>query len=196
MASRKTTKKATAKGKRVKAPAAPAPDPNDAVFSGICERIALGEGLRGILRDDGMPSLSTVFRWLEANEARREQYARARERQAEFFSDEILEIADDGTNDWMERETRSGDAVTVFNHEHAQRSKLRVESRKWLMAKRAPKKYGDKITTELVGKDGGPIETRSTVVDLTKATDEELAVLEGLVARSAKPGGDPGGAGT
>jgi hypothetical protein len=173
-------------------------DPNAVIFATICERIAHGEGLRGILRDDGMPSRPTFFRWLDDDTAigteRRNQYAHARERQADYFSEEIVDIADDGTNDWMERQARTGGTVKVFDYEHATRSKLRVDARKWVMSKLAPKKYGDRVTTELVGKDGGPIETRTTTIDLTKATDDELSVLESLVQRS-KPGSDPGGTG-
>jgi hypothetical protein len=121
----------------------------------ICAKLAQGISLREMCRDDGMPTQSTVFRWLADNDEFREQYARAREAQADHMADEILEIADDGTNDWMERRASTGggrsdaagDAEEVVpNHEHINRSKLRVDARKWLMSKLAPKKYGDKIT--------------------------------------------------
>src|SRR3954451_6383604 len=64
----------------------------------------------------------------------------AREAQADRFANEIIEIADDTSGDWVER-----DGVVVADHEHIQRSKLRVDTRKWLMARMVPKKYGDKI---------------------------------------------------
>ena len=112
----------------------------------ICERISNGESLREICRSDDMPSKTTVMRWLGSNEAFRDQYARAREAQADHFADEILEIADDGTNDWMTRGVGE-DATTVPDHEHISRSKLRVDARKWLMSKMAPKKYGDRVET-------------------------------------------------
>lgn len=115
----------------------------------ICARIADGESLRQICRDAAMPDKSTVMRWLDAHAAFRDQYARARELQADHFADEILEIADDGTNDWMTREGKDGDGIEVANHEHINRSRLRVDSRKWLMSKLAPKKYGEKITADL-----------------------------------------------
>lgn len=116
----------------------------------ICHRIASGESLRGICRDDDMPAASTVFNWLSgSSEAVRpfvEQYARARSIQADALVDEILEISDDATNDWMVREGNAAEgSVYALNGEHVQRSRLRVDSRKWFASKVAPKKYGDKL---------------------------------------------------
>lgn len=122
----------------------------------ICQRLAGGESLREICRSADMPDERTVRRWVVDDVAGfSPQYARAREAQAERWADEILEISDDGTNDWLERKAATGggrsDAVgeaeeVVPNHEHINRSKLRVDSRKWLLSKMLPKKYGDKIT--------------------------------------------------
>lgn len=122
----------------------------------ICERLAKGESLRAITADDDMPAQSSVFRWLEANSAFREQYARAREAQADFYAEEIIAISDDGTNDWMARrsEAEKGAGIEsgwVLNGEHVQRSRLRVDARKWFASKVAPKKYGDKIEATLGG---------------------------------------------
>lgn len=122
----------------------------------VCALIADGYSLRQIAALDGMPDKRTILRWLDAHEEFRPQYAYAREAQAEHFADEILEIADDGTNDWTERQ-QGEDKITVVDHEHISRSKLRVDARKWLMSKMAPKKYGDKITQEVTGKDGAPL---------------------------------------
>jgi terminase small subunit-like protein len=82
--------------------------------------------------------------------------ARARELQAELWADEILEIADDGTNDWVERK-RCGVDITEFDREHVMRSSLRVDSRKWLLARLLPKKYGDKVQAEHSGPGGAPL---------------------------------------
>lgn len=138
----------------------------------ICKRLAEGESLRGICLSDEMPDASTVFRWL-ASEAEtykgfREQYARAREAQADYYAEEIIQISDDGTNDWMERrsEAEKGAGVEtgwVLNGEHVQRSRLRVDARKWFASKVAPKKYGDKIVQEHSGPDGGSIKTVNRV---------------------------------
>lgn len=105
-----------------------------------------------------MPGQSTIWAWLAAHEDFQEKYTRAKEFQAHRRGEEIIEISDDGTNDWMTRQVGE-ETITVVDHEHIQRSKLRVDSRKWLMSKLLPKKYGDRITAEVTGKDGGPLET-------------------------------------
>jgi hypothetical protein len=66
----------------------------------------------------------------------------------EIMADEILEIADDGTNDWMERQQRNGSIETVTNKDHLERSRQRIDARKWLLSKALPKKYGDKQTID------------------------------------------------
>lgn len=106
----------------------------------ICLRLTEGESLRGICADEGMPAASTVFKWLSERKEFSEQYARAREAQADHLAEEILQIADDGTNDTYQ--TDNGAAV---NHDVIARSRLRVDARKWLAAKMAPKKYGEKM---------------------------------------------------
>ncbi len=120
-------------------------DYNEETALKICERLAEGESLRAICLDDDMPSKSSVFRWLDANQSFRDQYARAREFQADTMADEIQDIADDGTNDWMEKRLNDGSVIEVVNHEHIQRSRLRVDTRKWVASKLKPKKYGDKL---------------------------------------------------
>jgi hypothetical protein len=123
----------------------------------ICVQLASGMSLREIADADDMPAQSTIYLWLQRHAEFSEQYARAREAQAEHWAEEILEIADDGSNDWMERRNRDGSSQEVINAEHVTRSRLRVDSRKWLMSKLAPKKYGDKIDLAHTGKDGGPL---------------------------------------
>jgi hypothetical protein len=125
----------------------------------LCELISTTtKSLRTICKMEGMPSVQTVLKWLrEDKEGFLAQYARAKEEQADFMIEEMIEIADDGTNDLMTVE--KGDvAYEVENKEVTNRSKLRVETRKWIASKLKPKKYGDKIGHELTGKDGGPIQ--------------------------------------
>lgn len=110
----------------------------------ILERLADGESLRTICDDEEMPARSTVFKWLATNSEFSDQYARAREAQADALFDETLEIADDGRNDWMMRGGKD-DAGWQANSEHIQRSRLRIDTRKWMAAKLAPKKYGEKL---------------------------------------------------
>jgi len=119
----------------------------------ICEQIADGNSLRSICADEDMPSKTTVFRWLAADTAFRDHYARAREAQADSLADDILDIADESAHDTYIDE--NGNERT--NTEVVARSRLRVDARKWIAAKLKPKVYGDKVSAELSGPNGGDI---------------------------------------
>lgn len=125
-----------------------------ALGAALCEAIANGLSLRKACELPGMPSTSTAIVWL-ADEAKAEfqaQYACAREARADYLAEELLEIADDGTND-----TQTDDEGRVrVDQDVIARSRLRVDARKWLASKMAPKKYGDKL--EHTGADGGAIQ--------------------------------------
>lgn len=127
----------------------------------ICSRLADGESLRTICRDEQMPGTSTVFRWLREFADFREQYALAREAQADALFDESLDIADDGSNDWLPAHNAEDgeEAGWRVNGEHIQRSKLRIDTRKWMAGKLQPKKYGEKTQMQVTGADGGAIMT-------------------------------------
>lgn len=133
-----------------------------AIADEICSRIADGQSLRTICDSDGMPDKATILRWLadeEKHKAFRDQYACAREAQADKYAEEIIEIADDGSND-----TYKDDEGNVrVDHDVVARSRLRVDARKWYASKLAPKKYGDKVETTLRGDRDNPIESRVTV---------------------------------
>lgn len=121
---------------------------SNAIVDKLCDIIAKSSvGLRAILSEDNsLPAMTTIIRWLseEDKEYFRVQYARAREAQAIMMADEIIAIADDGTNDYMTI-TKGDVEYNVENREVTSRSKLRVEARKWVAAKLLPKKYGDRI---------------------------------------------------
>lgn len=119
----------------------------------ICLRMAEGESLRQICTDENMPDKTTVLRWLGRYDEFRTQYAHAREAQADYWAEEIIEISDESAKDTIATE----DGTERMNSEFVARSRLRVDTRKWLMARMAPKKYGDKITQEQTGPDGGPL---------------------------------------
>ena len=136
------------------------------IADAICEGIAEGKSLRSMLREDeSLPASSTLFRWLAQNKEFSEQYARAREAQADVLFDEVLSIADDGLNDtYTDEEGRVRTNVDVIA-----RSKLRVDARKWMAGKLRPKVYGDKIQTEHSGE--------MTVRTATDLKDDELAAI-------------------
>lgn len=120
----------------------------------ICFRLSEGESLKRILASPGMPGSSSVYRWLLDSTKREfwDNYSRARGIQAEVMFDEILDIADDGTNDYMTI-TKGDNDYNVEDREVTNRSKLRVESRKWYLSKVLPKKFGDKLDMTTNGKD-------------------------------------------
>lgn len=144
----------------------------DAIGETICNRIAEGELLTAICREEGMPAIRTVTGWLMASreggsvpESFQANYNRAREQSVYIREDEITEISDDGRNDWMDRVINAdGDTVRVVDHEHIQRSKLRVDSRRWLLAKVAPHKYGDRIAVQGLDEHGKPARQSVIVV--------------------------------
>ncbi len=148
-----------------------------ALAAEICRRMAEGESLRAVCRDDAMPDKATVLRWLADKDKAefRDQYAHARDMRADALFDEALEIADNAADDW----TTDGNGKAVLDHEHVQRSRLRVDTRKWAAGKLAPKRYGDKI--QHTGDGGGPIRVRP---DLSKLSDEELNALERILGRA------------
>jgi hypothetical protein len=109
----------------------------------ICNRLAGGESLRAICADAGMPNRATISRWLAHYEEFRDQYAFAREWQADCLADEILEIARDNRGDYVEKRLPDGKVVRVVDHENIARSRLRINILKWIAARMAPRKYGN-----------------------------------------------------
>lgn len=98
----------------------------------ICERIASGESLRSICLDPSMPSPDAVRVWLGDDLAFQAQYAKARADQAEHYAQEIVEIADDLSDDPASR-------------------RVRIDARKWVACKLLPRKYGDKVQLDAQG---------------------------------------------
>lgn len=119
---------------------------NEDIAAKICARMSEGESLRSVCRSDGFPVLSTVFLWIGKYPEFSEQYKLAMASRADAMFEDMIEIADDGRNDFME--TEQGEK---FNSEHVQRSRLRLDTRKWMLSKMLPKKYGDKQTDEVIG---------------------------------------------
>lgn len=115
------------------------------VFDDICNLIADGKTLLQICRIEGMPHASTVRRWIAVGTKElRDQYARSRALGLEVLADEIVEIADDSSGDVKTIETANGSYETL-DREFAERSKIRIDARKWMLSKLAAHTYGDKI---------------------------------------------------
>lgn len=118
----------------------------------ICEQIMLKRSLTSICSDPRMPNMKTVCRWLADPRLAdfREQYYYARRVAAELFVDEIFEIADDSSNDWKPRYSDDGELIDyVPDNEAIQRSRVRIDTRKWYAARMVPRIYGDKVDVNL-----------------------------------------------
>ncbi|MES2904019.1 MAG: terminase small subunit protein [Pseudomonadota bacterium] len=115
----------------------------------IVAGIENGIPLRQLARLHGF-SKSWFYVWKNEDEELAGRIARARDIGFDEIAEETLEIADDASNDWMERETEAGNIIPSVNHEHVQRSKLRIDTRLKLLAKWYPQKYGEKT---LIGSD-------------------------------------------
>lgn len=113
------------------------------VADAICERIVEGESLRSICRDEAMPAISSVFKWLREHSQFADQYAISKAEQAETLAEELIDISDEAEYENIEVE---GAIVGVrFDSTAVARNRLRVDTRKWIASKLKPKKYGDKV---------------------------------------------------
>jgi hypothetical protein len=145
-----TPKKSATKAPKNKATAPPRPRGRPGKYTPelaneIVERISKGEPLRQICRDDHMPEWRTIYDWQAADKAFSARIAHARELGEEAIAQDCLDIADNATNDWMEKQGKDGTELYQLNGEHIQRSKLRIETRLKLLAKWNPRKWGEKV---------------------------------------------------
>ena len=108
----------------------------------ICCKLSDGTSLRELCRDEGMPNESTVRDWATTDvDGFGARYVRAREVGYLAMADELLEIADDSSGDM----TVDENGKARMDSEFAARSRLRVDTRKWFLAKMLPKVFGDRI---------------------------------------------------
>lgn len=121
------------------------------VAADICSLLADGESLRKVCERPGMPGKATVFRWLAQHEEFRDQYAKATETRADAIFEEMFDIADNVAEE----------AAAVG------KARLRIDTRKWALARMNPKKYGDKVSQEIDHKSSdGSMATKPTTIQL------------------------------
>lgn len=121
-------------------------DYNQEIADRICEAISEGQSLRAICAADDMPCKASVFRWLTLHPEFSDQYARAREEQAEAMADEIVAIADEEATTVKNHD--GGLTEVTFDNVAVARNRLRIDARKWVASKLKPKKYGDKLDVD------------------------------------------------
>lgn len=140
------------------------------IFSEVLEYIEEGKSLRSILLSNDMPSSRTFYSWLDADKEKVKRYARATEIRAEAIFEDMLEIADDGTNDFMTI-TKGDLEYNVEDKEVTNRSRLRLDTRKWMLSKMQPKKYGDKLD---VTSDGDALQApKKLVIKVNRRNKED-----------------------
>lgn len=126
----------------------------------ICAQLALGKSVKFILENvPGMPSRDTFYEWLLKDAEFSDNYTRAREAQADFFADEITEIADTESD--------------------PQKARNRIDARKWAAGKLKPKLYGDRLQID------GDLNVKLTDDQL----DARLAKLLGKAGTAVAAGG-------
>jgi hypothetical protein len=131
-------------------------------FAEICNKIAKkGTPLRTVLKEKGMPSSQTFYKWIDSDKIKSKQYARSCEDRSERIFEEILQIANNPelgettkVDNMGKSETTTGDMI--------QHRRLQIDARKWMLSKMFPKKYGDKIDHTSDGKEM----TTTTVINL------------------------------
>ena len=124
----------------------------------ICDLVIDNFTMRQIGEFEDLPSTKVIFEWLNKYEEFREQYARAREIQAELNFDELHTLANS------------------TDRENFQARRLQVDTMKWRISKTLPKKYGEKMQVDM--NDVTPIDARQETMayikdKLNKKKDQE-----------------------
>ena len=132
----------------------------------VCELVVERLTMRQIAKKLGV-SVSMLFRYLEDHDYFREQYARAKDVQIEQIVDEMLQIADDGSLDVEERVNRHGETYVAERPDIVQRSRLMIDTRKWLSGQLKSSKYGDKLDL----KHSGEVKTTPSLTIITSKPD-------------------------
>lgn len=131
----------------------------------ICEHISSSsKSLRTICKEVEGVEVQTILSWLRDKPEFLAQYTRSKQEQAQALADEIIAISDDAKNDYVD-----GEYGRVGNSTAVQRSKLMIDSRKWIASKLLPKKYGDKIEVDNKGK----IDNNLTVTIIRNKKEKE-----------------------
>ena len=167
-----------------------------AIGRAICKMMAMGLSVRKIGQRPNMPKAPTIISWsINPDHPFSEQFIRASAVKYTLMAEDMIDIADDGANDWMEREEKSGRISVLVNREALERSRLRLDTR-WKILAQALPKFAPRLNIEHTGKDGGPIESRTLpqptgadhLADIAARYRKPLTVIDG----GKKPAGGKG----
>jgi len=142
----------------------------DKIFNEIINLIEQGDSLRSILLSLNMPSSRTFYKWIDESDDKVKRYARSCYLRSEILFDEIIDISDDNKRD---RRTLK-DGQEVVDHEVIARSRLRVDTRKWILSKMNPEKYGDKVDVTTKGDKVNRPETIKELQEKLNILNKEL----------------------
>ena len=145
----------------------------------LCEHLAAGASLQAACRVVTDVKSHTVLDWVEKYPELRDQYMQARARGYQLLADEIVAISDEAE---VEARYNGDDVKLVLDATAVARNRLRVDTRKWMLSKMLPKVYGDKVTQEHTGKDGGPMQIAA--MDFKGLSDEELANMQKMMLKA------------
>lgn len=120
-----------------------------------------GESVNAICADAGMPSRNSFYRWVLKDDELRDKFDSALNARSHAMAEDLLAIADEPVGSLESGATDTG-AVN--------KQRLQVDTRKWLMSKMTPKKYGDRV--DHVSSDGS-MSQKPTVIELVAKQKEE-----------------------
>lgn len=124
----------------------------------ICELVADGQSINKISKMPGMPTRSTILKWFRDVPEFSTMYARAKEIGFEVLADEIIDLADAEDN---------------ADKDQCRRHQLMIDTRKWLLAKLQPRKYGERVTQEVVGnKEEAPVQVEISKEEIARIVQE------------------------
>jgi hypothetical protein len=171
----------------------------EVVSAQICEELKVGRSLESICKAEGMPSVATFLEWVNADPIGvGKDYAHAREIGYALLADEIVALSDK-THEWVTVQKLDPQGDPMFdekgepllkqmlmplNSDVIAHKRVQIDTRKWMLSKMLPKVYGDKITQEHTGSNGGPIALAA--VDLKNLSDDELENMSRLLAKAGQ----------
>lgn len=123
----------------------------------IFQRISCGESLTNICKDEHLPNYRTVWSWIYTDPEVRERYENAKKAQMDFFTEQILDIADESETDIMLAYDKSGRRLPMVNYENIKRSELRVKARMWMMERLKASKFNEKVLSEAAAAERGQV---------------------------------------
>src|ERR1700761_1148494 len=141
--------------------------PTPALLDAICERLAGGQTGAEVCRDPAMPTWALLCTWRQKDAAFDKRYWVARKQGCEFHADEIITIADDGSNDYVERKLKDGGTRLIWDRESFERSRLRVDARKWTASRILRHLFGERAEVAVSTPDGVQLDVgiKQTLID-------------------------------